>query len=102
MLAKREQIQQQLDAFVVIEKCTHTLHDYALKMLHQQQLYQQRQHFFAGQASQTVEQELKQAAVQAQNALEKSHQQYRDTVQQQQHTQQTATTIQQLNNVISD
>jgi exonuclease SbcC len=95
LLAQREQIQQQLDACVVIEKCTHTLHDYALKMQQQQQLQQQRQQLFAGQASQTVEQDLKLAAELAQNSLEKSRQQHHDTLQQQQHTQQTATTIQQ-------
>ena len=95
LLTQREQIQQQLDAFVVIEKCTHTLHDYALKMQQQQQLQQQRQQLFAGQASQTVEQQLKLAAELAQNSLEKSRQQHHDTLQQQQHTQQTATAIQQ-------
>lgn len=95
LLSQREQLQLQLDACVVIEKCAHTLHDYALKMQQQQQLHQQRQQLFAGQASQTVEQQLKQAAEQAQNSLEKSRQQHHDTVQQQQYSQQAAINIQQ-------
>ena len=95
LLAQREQQQQHLDACLVIEKCAHALHDYAQKMQQQQQLNLQRQQFFAGQSTQSIEQQLKKEAQEAQAALDNTRQNYHRIVQQRQHSQDNAHLLQQ-------
>lgn len=95
LLAQRDQQQQHLDACLVIEKCAHALHDYAQKMQQQQQLNLNRHQLFAGQSTQTIEQQLKRAVQEAQIALDNTRQTYHHTVQQRQHTQDNAHQLQQ-------
>lgn len=61
LLANREQVQEFLDASVLVEKCAAALNDFVRIAQEQVQLQQKRQSYFAGEASQQIEQTLIQA-----------------------------------------